>query len=297
MKIQKAEVIYQASIYTIISLLLFIMCFPLIYILGQSFLTESEWITSGGKVIIPLSPTINIYKNIFTHGVALFQSFKISVIRTVFGTLTNIFFTMSFGYVLSRKDIPFKRIMLFMLIITLLFGGGLIPAYLVVLGTGIYNTILAYIIPGLVGSWSVLVFRQFFMNVPEEIEESARMDGASEIRIMWAILVPMSLPVIAALSLFTAVGHWNSWFDAVIFVRDENLKPFQLILRNMFQNPDLQYNLTRGQDMFVFDPSYKYTQQSLKMAITVIGTIPILAVYPFLQKYFTKGVYMGSVKG
>ncbi len=290
------ETIYQIFIYVLIGILIVAMSFPLVYVIGQSFVSESEWIESGGKVIIPSRPTIYIYKTLLDHGKSLWQAFKISVLRTVFVTAVCMFFTISMGYVLSRKDLPFRRVILFALMVTILFDGGLIPTFLVIMKTKVYNTFSVYFITGLVNSWNVLVFRQFFMNIPQSLEESGRLDGASELQIMWKIAVPMSLPCIAALSLFTAVGQWSSWFDAAVYISDDRLKPFQLILRNMFTNPDLQYEISNGQGMFVNDPAYRYTPQSLRMAITVIGTVPILCVYPFLQKYFTKGVYMGAVK-
>jgi putative aldouronate transport system permease protein len=202
---------------------------------------------------------------------------------------------MCLGYVLSRKDIPFKKPLLIMTLITILFGGGLIPTFLVVNATGIYDTIWSLILPGLVDSWSVLIFRQFFMNTPESIEESARIDGAGEITIMWVIVVPLSKAVIAALTLFAAVGHWNAWFDAAVFIKSDALKPFQLLMRDLFVNTSLGVNMQQGGRSF--DLSSKATPQSTRMAITVIGTLPILLIYPFLQKYFTKGVYMGAVKG
>lgn len=296
MSMVQKEKLYQFFIYAIVGTLVVIMSFPLIYVVGQSFVSESEWIESGGKVVIPTRPTIYVYKTLFSHGASLWQAFKISVLRTVIVTAVCMFFTITMGYVLSRNDLPFHRVILFALMITILFDGGLIPTFMVIMDTGVYNTFWVYLITGLVNSWNVLVFRQFFLGIPGSLIESARLDGATELEIMWRIAIPMSLPVIAALSLFTAVGQWSSWFDAAVYIADDSLKPFQLILRNMFTNPDLQYEISNGQGMFINDPAYRYTPQSLRMAITVIGTVPILVVYPFLQKYFTKGVYMGAVK-
>ena len=290
------ENIYQGILYVVVGLLVLMMAFPLVYVIGQSFVSESEWIESGGKVIIPSQPTLYVYKTLFTESSALLQAFKISVLRTVLCTAVSLFFTITLGYVLSRKNLPFGKVILFLLMITILFDGGLIPTFLVIVNTKVYNTFFVYFITSLVSSWNALVFRQFFLNIPASLEESARLDGASEMQIMWRIVLPMSMPVIAALSLFTAVGQWNSWFDAAVYIRDDALKPFQLILRNMFVNPDLQYQMQNGAGMVTLDPRKRFTPQSLRMAITVIGTVPILCVYPFLQKYFIKGVYMGAVK-
>ena len=150
------------------------------------------------------------------------------------------------------------------------------------------------IVPGLLDSWGVLVFRQFFLNLPGEIEESAGIDGISEVGLMMRIVFPMSLPVLAAMGLFTAVGHWNSWFDAMVFIQNDYLKPLQLILHDLSVDTNLGVN-ANSRD--VTDLASRVSTRSLRMCVTVIGTVPILCVYPFLQKYFTKGVYVGAVKG
>ncbi|MDR0668824.1 MAG: carbohydrate ABC transporter permease [Treponema sp.] len=216
-----------------------------------------------------------------------------SIIRTILGTGSTVFFSMCLGYVLSRKDLPFKKILLLMTLITILFNGGLIPTFLVVNATKIYNTIWALIIPGMVDSWSVLIFRQFFMNTPESIEESARIDGSGEIAIMWVIVVPLSKAVIAALTLFAAVGHWNAWFDAVVYIQNVELKPFQLLMRDLMTTT---FTMASPEATVGVDLSRQITPNGVRMAVTVAGVLPILCIYPFLQKYFTKGVYMGAVK-
>lgn len=292
-RMSKADKVYQTIIYSVVGLLILISIFPLVYIIGLSFTSELEWNQSHGMVIIPTRPSVEAYRSILS-GTFVWNSLKISVMRTVVGTFLTIFFSMCVGYVLSRKDLPFKRVLLFMVLITILFTGGLIPTFLVLTATKIYNTFWAFIVPGLVSSWSVLVFKQFFLNIPDDIEESARIDGASEIRLMWVIVVPLSKAVIAALSLFTAVGHWNAWFDAAVFINNPNLEPLMLMLRNLFVNASIGYTL-QGQD--IFNTESRMTPISFRMAITVIGTIPILCVYPFLQKHFTKGMYVGAVKG
>jgi putative aldouronate transport system permease protein len=294
MKLTKGDKVYQAVIYFVVTLLLLLAVFPLFYVVSSSFVSETEWTASGGRIIIPKQPVLDAYRTVMNEGTTFLRAFRVSVIRTILGTSLTVFFSMCMGYVLSRKDIPFKRALLFMTLITILFGGGLIPTFLVVNGTKIYNTIWALIIPGLVDSWAVLVFRQFFLNTPESIEESARIDGAGEITIMWVIVVPLSKAVIAALTLFAAVGHWNAWFDAAVYLKDASLKPFQLLMRDLFVN--LQILTQRSSTGSAFDLSARITPNSVRMAITVLGTLPILCIYPFLQKYFTKGVYMGAVK-
>jgi putative aldouronate transport system permease protein len=294
MRLTKGDMVYQAVVYFAVTALLLLAVFPLFYVVSSSFVSETEWTASGGRIIIPKRPVLDAYRTVMNEGRTFFQAFRISVIRTVLGTSLTVFFSMCTGYVLSRRDIPFKRAILFMTLVTILFGGGLIPTFLVVNATKIYNTIWALIIPGLVDSWAVLVFRQFFLNTPESIEESARIDGAGEIAIMWVIVVPLSKAVIAALTLFAAVGHWNAWFDAAVFLKDASLKPFQLLMRDLFVN--IAILTQRSSTGSVMDLNTRITPNSVRMAITVLGTLPILCIYPFLQKYFTKGVYMGAVK-
>ena len=158
------------------------------------------------------------------------------------------------------------------------------------------DTFWALVIPGLVDSWNVLVFKQFFTNLPEEIEEAAYIDGCGELRMLANIVLPMSLPVVAALSLFTAVAHWNSWFDAMIYIQsNKQWYPLQLLLRNLFVDANLGFS-TGGTEVFNLEATSS-SPTSIRMAVTVIGTVPILCVYPFLQKYFVKGMYVGAVKG
>jgi putative aldouronate transport system permease protein len=295
MKLTKGDKVYQVIIYVCVTLLLLLALFPLFYVVSMSFVSESEWTASGGRVIFTRHPTLSSYETVLRQSTTFLRAFRISIIRTLLGTALTIFFSMCMGYVLSRKDIPFKKALLFMTLVTILFGGGLIPTFLVVNAVKIYNTIWALVIPGLIDSWAVLVFRQFFVNTPDSIEESARIDGAGEITIMWKIVVPLSKAVIAALTLFAAVGHWNAWFDAAVYLRDAALKPFQLLMRDLFVSANMVTTLQTAGGA-AMDLNTRTTPHSIRMTITVIGTIPILCVYPFLQKYFTKGVYMGAVK-
>ena len=159
------------------------------------------------------------------------------------------------------------------------------------------NTIWALVIPSMVDSWSVLVLKQFFENLPEEMEESAKIDGAGEVRLMWAIMIPMAAPAMAAIGLFTAVGHWNAWFDSLIYIDNAQLHPLQLLIRNMFTNASLSVQQNLGQASYAMNAHNRVSIETLKMALVVFGTIPILCVYPFLQKHFTKGMYLGAVKG
>lgn len=289
-----AESRYQLFIYAVVAALLVIAVFPLVYVVCVSLTSEAEWLERGNLMLIPLRPTVAAYRRIFVTNSLMMNSFLISVARTVCGTSLEIPCTLITGYIASRRDMPGSKVLMFMVLITTLFSGGLIPTFLVVKDTGLYNSFLAMIIPGLLNSWGMLVFRQFFLNLPHEIEESAEVDGITKLGLMLRIVIPMSAAVLAAMGLFVAVAHWNSWFDALIYIANNQLKPLQLILYNMNADANLGYNVN---DLTNYDLRARVSTRSLRMALTMIGTVPILCVYPFLQKYFVKGVYVGAIKG
>ncbi len=291
MMVRGSELAYQIGITSIIIVVSLTAFFPLFNVIVQSFVSEAEWVRKSGIVLWVNQPILNGYRIALKNPI-LFRAFFISVYRAVSGTALGVFWAMITGFAASRKDMIGRNVLITLVLVTFLFGGGLIPTYLVVFGTRIYNTFLALIVPGMIGAWNVLVFKQFFENIPGEIEESADIDGASQLRIAFSLFVPMSKPVIAALSLFTAVAFWNDWFSALVFTRDINLRPFMLYLRNIF---NLASNPFAGGQLLL-DPSVRSTPVSVKMAVTVIGIVPIMCVYPFLQRYFIKGVYTGSVK-
>ncbi len=286
---------YSAFIYFIVGILVLLCVFPLLYVLNLSFISKEELNVRGNSVFLPHQPTLVSYQRIF-HNPSIINSFFISVARTLIGPALSITFTLITGFAVSRRDLPGAKILMFMLLITILFGGGLIPYFLTVKAMGMYNTFWALVIPGILSSWSVLIFKQFFIGLPLEVEESAEIDGISKMGLLAKIILPMSLPVVSAMTLFSAVGHWNSWFDASIFIVDEKLKPLQLIVYMMNSDANLEYN---ARDLGTAASSMGFTAPSrgLRMALTVVGTVPILCVYPFLQKYFIKGVYVGAVKG
>ena len=230
-----------------------------------------------------------------TSNANLLKSLWLSEERTVLGTVLSLSFTLIIGYGTSRKDMPGSKFLMFMVLVTILFSGGMIPTFIVVKDMGLYDSFWSMIIPGLVSGWNALVFRQFFDGLPHPVEEAAEIDGVSKFGMLVRIILPMSLPVVASLGLFTAVNHWNSWFDAMIYIKSGKNQPLQLILYQMHKDANLAANTN---DMAALTDSLeRSSSRSLRMALTVIGTVPILCVYPFLQKYFVKGVYTGAVKG
>lgn len=293
----KADHAWQTVIYVFVIALSLTSLFPLIYVVGQSFASEQEFYRRGATMVIPYEPTLHAYQQILRDSNTYVRAFGVSVARTLLGTGLTIFFTMTLGYVLSRRELPGKRLIMFCLMVAILYPGGTIPSFLVVKDMGLLDSFWCMIIPGLVDCWSVLVFRQFFENLPQEVEEAAYVEGCGEVRLMYVIVIPLSKAVLAALSLFCAVGHWNSWFDALIYLQSEKgLYPLMLLLRNLAANVNLGFDASGSLNQLV---GQKVTSNatSLRMAVTVLGVLPILCVYPFLQKYFVKGVYVGAVKG
>ncbi len=290
------EKTYQRIIFTIIFLICISAVLPLFYVIATSLVRESEFVAKGGFVLWPNNPTIAAYERLFQME-TFYNAFFISVMRTLLGTATMLTMTTITAYVVSRPNLPGQRVFMFMVLVTILFNGGLIPSFLLLKDLKLINTFWVYIIPGVVDSWAVLVLRQFMRNLPKELEESAMLDGCGELKLFTSIIVPLSAPAIAAISMFAAVGHWNAWFDSLIYIDDGKLKTLQLIVRNMLVSNALSGDLIGTNISVVLnDPTRKMNEQTMKLALVVLSTIPILAIYPFLQKYFTKGVYIGAVK-
>ena len=284
-----SERAYQTVIITIVLLIALVCVIPLIYVVSVSLVTDAEYYAKSGLLLFPTKPTLAAYKNILLNNTIILHSLWINIARTVCGTAIGLLNTIVLGYILSRTDLPGNKAITIALLVAMLFSGGLIPTFLTINAVGLYNTFTILFIMNFVSVWNTLIFKQFFCGLPKELEESARLDGAGEFLIMTRIVVPMSMPVIAAIGLFTAVGIWNDWFGALIYIQDNDLMPLPLIMHNMFKSSTTSVD--------VVDPSMTVTAITTKMAVTVIGALPILMVYPFLQKYFVKGVYTGAVKG
>ena len=283
------DIIANVVIYILLTLIAVIMVIPFIYVIAASFATEAE-IQTRPIFFIPDSPTLDAYARIFDMndmGTRVFHSLLISVCVTAIGTFINLFFTTTMAYGLSRSNLIGKKPLLNMVLFTMVFGGGMIPLFLVVKGLGMYDTYAALILPGAISAYNMIIVRNFFMELPRELEEAAYIDGCSDIGIFIKKALPLTLPCLATFGLFYAVGHWNNYFGALLYLEDSTKFPFQLVLRNIvMQTAETQT-----------DPNALIPEDTLKMAVIVIGTVPILIVYPFLQKHFAAGVMVGAVKG
>lgn len=283
--------VFDVFNYVMLGLFGILTVLPFLYIIGNSFATEAE-ITERSFFLIPKVFSFSAYEYIFSSS-TIFRSIGVSVFITVAGTLVNLFFTLTMAYPLSRSDFWGRNVLMNMVIFSMLFGGGMIPTYLVIRGLGLLDSYWALMLPGAISAFNLIVVKNFFQQMPPGLEEAARIDGCSDLGVLWRIVLPLSKPVIATFALFYAVGHWNNFFSALLYISDSEKWPLQVMLRQIV----LLSQASVG-DMANMDPNFvQPPEQSIKMAVIVVGTIPILLVYPFLQKHFAKGVMLGSIKG
>lgn len=276
---------------TFLGLFALITIVPFIYIVSGSFATQKE-LLERGFILFPTVFSLDAYNFIFSTS-TLMRSMGVTIFITVAGTLINIVLTCLMAYPLARKDMDFRKPIQLMVIFTMLFSGGMIPTFIVVKELGMIDSYWSLLLPGAISAFNLIIIRSFFQQLPEGLEESAKIDGASDPGILMRIVIPLSLPAIATFSLFYAVGHWNTFFSAVLYINDAAKWPIQVLLRQIVI---LSQGGNLG-DTAAFEADFVPPEQSVKMAVIVISTLPILLVYPFLQKHFAKGVLLGSVKG
>ena len=252
----------------------------------------------GGIYLVPRAFTWVNVQTVLTNPLVR-DAFWISVIRTVSGTALGVIVTGFAAYALSFRLLPARKWLMIYFLIPMLFSGGLIPYYIVLRDLHLINTFWVFIIPTALSVWNLIVMRSFFEGIPDALIEAAEIDGANALTTFWKIVIPTSMPMIAAITLFTAVAHWNSWFDGAYFVNQLELKPLQTFLQSMLANAEAAENLRGGSNAAALTEaaSKAVTPTSLRMSVVVLGTIPVLLIYPFLQKYFVQGVLIGSVKG
>ncbi|BBI31915.1 carbohydrate ABC transporter permease [Cohnella abietis] len=276
-----------------LGLLACISIFPFYNVLITSF-GEASAMAKQSVYLIPTSFNLTAYEYIFS-GDKILKSFLISFVVTVGGTFTNLLLSLCGAYALSKRTMPGRNIMLYMILFTMFFSGGLIPYYLTVKDIGLVNNILVMIVPLAVNTFYLIIVMSYFRTLPPALEESAKIDGANDIQILAKIIIPISMPTIAAVGLFYAVDRWNEWWHAMLFISDINKYPLQLLLRQVLVN--FNEILQNGIASSMAQKAAGIYPDTIKMAVVVVASIPILLVYPFLQKYFTKGMMLGSIKG
>lgn len=263
--------------------------YPFIYMLAVS-LSDSASIAKGEVWLWPKGVNLDMYRYVFEDGRVL-KGYKNTIIYTSFGTLISLIVTALGAYSLSKNRMVMCKPILMMIVFTMFFNGGMIPTFLVVKELGLINTVWGMVLPGAVGTWNLLIMRTFFMGLPQELEESGKMDGLSEIGIFFRIVLPLSKPVLATIGLYYAVGMWNNFMGPLLYLREADLQPLQVILRNIVLSG--QFTGTEGPVV----GEIVVVEDGLKFATIMVSTLPILMVYPFIQKYFVKGALIGSVKG
>ncbi|MEK3910320.1 carbohydrate ABC transporter permease [Paenibacillus sp. FSL H7-0331] len=285
--------LFDALNYSLVLLLCAIVIYPLYFIIVASFSDPYE-VNTGQMWLFPTEISFEGYKRIFQND-TLWLGYRNSLIYMVIGTCINVVLTITGAYPLSRKDFYGRGFFMVMIVFTMFFSGGLIPTYLLVKDFGMVNTLWALIIPNAIVVWNLIVARTFFtQSIPEEVREAAFIDGCSNIRFFMTIVVPLSKAIIAVMVLFYAVSHWNSFFSALIYLRDENKYPLQLVLRHILIQNQVQENF----DMGDLDSTVMLQlAEQIKYGAIILASIPVLILYPFLQKYFVKGIMIGSLKG
>lgn len=263
--------------------------YPFVYMLAVS-LSDSASIASGEVWLWPKGFNLDMYQYVFEDGRVL-KGYKNTLIYVVLGTTISLLVTALGAYSLSKAKLVMGKPILMLIVFTMFFNGGMIPTFLVVKELGFVNTIWGMVLPGAVATWNLLIMRTFFMGMPQELEESGKIDGLSEIGIFFRIVLPLSKPVLATIGLYYAVGMWNNFMGPLLYLRDADMQPLQVILRNIV----LSGQLTGTDGPVIGD--IVVVEDGLKFATIMVSTLPILLVYPFIQKYFVKGALIGSVKG
>lgn len=282
---------FDVIVYALLTLLVVATLYPLLYVLFASFSDAGQLIVNKGILWKPLGFSLEAYKSVLANpGIA--NGYRNTLFILVAGVLVNLVMTSLGAYVLSRKNVMWNNVFMFFIVFTMFFGGGLIPLYLVVKGVGLLDSLWSTIIPFAVSTFNLIIMRTAFMGIPDSLEESAKIDGANHFTILFRIIIPLSMPVIAVMILYYAVDKWNGWFYASIFIKSRELFPLQLVLREILiaNSTDSMAAGASASDRFQIGETIKY-------ATIMVATVPILCVYPFVQRFFVKGVMVGSLKG
>lgn len=288
-----SDKVFYALNYTLLTLAFFVVLIPLLHVVAQSVSAPTE-VIAGRVFILPRKITFMAYQEIFRSKLLL-SGYGNSILYTVVGTVTNIVMTVMCAYPLSRKDFLGRKWMMWLFVFTMIFSAPLIPTYLNVRNLKLLNSMWAVILPGAIGVYNMVVARTFFMNsIPDEMIEAAELDGANDMRIVWHLVLPLSKSIMAVLTLFYAVSHWNSYFDAFMYLSSEDKLPLQVVLRNILANAKMIEEMANAS----VEQSQRLAMvEVLKYAVIVFGSLPVIMLYPFVQKHFVKGVMVGSVKG
>jgi putative aldouronate transport system permease protein len=282
------------------SLFLILVCaiviYPLLYVISAS-ISDPIAVNSGRMWLFPIDISFEGYERVFQND-DIWRGYRNTLLITALGTAIHLIVLLPCAYALSRSDLSGRTFIMLLFLFTMFFQGGLIPTFLVVKQLGMVNTVWALVVPNAVGVWAIIVTRTFFqMNVPKELQEASQMDGCTDFGLFFRIVLPLSVPIIAVMALFNAVGHWNQYFNALLYLNDRNLFPLQLVLREILVQQQMSAQmLMTGDDLELFAQQARIAD-IIKYAVMIVSSLPLLIAYPFVQKYFVKGVLIGSVKG
>lgn len=295
----KGDKIFLGFTYAYLCVALVVVLYPLIYILSAS-ISNPTAVNTGEMWLFPKEITFAGYELVFNNP-AIWNGYLNTIIYTVLGTALNLVVTLPAAYALSRSDFVGRGWFMGFILLTMFFNGGLVPTYLVVKNLGLVNTMGALILPVAASVWNIVVARTFFQStIPKELQEAAHIDGCTNLRLFWKIVLPLSAPIIAVMALFYGVGHWNSYFSSLIYLNSESKYPLQMVLRQILVLQEMSAETTgaaMNADTAALMSSKAETASLIKYGLIVVSTLPIIAVYPFLQRYFVQGVMIGSVKG
>ena len=289
--IGKGDVTVEVVSIVVITLFAAICVAPFIYVLFSSLTPYTEYIEHPTR-LIPLHPTLDAYTKIIKYNL-IYTGYKVTISVTLLGTALSIFLLIITGYPLSKKGLKGANVIMGMIMFTMFFGGGMIPNYILIRDLNLTNTIGALILPGCMSAFNIILMKNFIRTtIPESLEEAARVDGANDLRILFQIITPLLIPIIATMVVFISVGHWNSYFNAMIYMRDRDKWPLMLVLREIVaQNTTVVESVAQ-----MLNDEAQAHPFTLRMASIIVTTAPILIVYPFMQKYFVTGIHLGSVR-
>ncbi len=292
MKMSLTDRIFDIIVNILAVIIIVVIIYPLLFVLAASF-SDPDYVLQGEVTIFPKGFSLYPYKLVFQNG-DIWRGYMNSIIYTVLGTFISITLTICLAYSLSRKDMPHRKFLTLFILFTMYFSGGMIPSYLLVKNLKLYNTMWAVIIPVAINTYNFIVAKTFFENsIPKEMYESAMIDGSGDIRTLWSIVLPLSTSIISVLILYYAVDYWNAYFNALIYLNNEKLYPLQIILRNILLVGQTEQ---MGSNSVGMGEKIKMAE-AIKYSVIVVSSLPVLIIYPFVQKHFVKGVMIGAVKG
>lgn len=285
------ERIFNVANIFVLSVIIFVCLYPMVHILAASLSDSAAIASHRGLLFFPKGFSMYSYRLVLENPY-VFSGYSNTIIYVVLGTVLNLILTTLAAYALSRQQNKLRNIIMIMITFTMYFSGGLVPTYMLINDLGLADTRWVMIIPGAISAYNLIIMRTFFAGIPISMEESAKIDGANDFTVLFRIFVPLAKPVIAVMTLFYGVGHWNAWFNASLYIQNRDLLPLQVILREI-----LIQNTTQNMTTSVEGFDKMQVAETVKYATIIVATVPILVLYPFLQKYFVKGVMIGSIKG